>query len=295
MRIVTGQAANARIGSVEALAVRQPVRLEAYVDYPPSVASHHCFPAAMTLTAEARYIFGRHFAELRWSGIELSLQGVEQMSIAAHVTMLAPYAWLHGIEVQLAVLGRVGGMTAKAILRFTMQKLAPECFFQRVRGQRGVPDRDIQTLNVRVVTYQAFIPLSLPLENPRLRAVAEAPVNRRRDRTLAVGYAKRAVVAPRLHRVGVVALAKCHFRIRLECGIRTGKQQKSPPHRRLRLARSFRPVATRTRGAGTLRAGLRLRRHARHRNQDRGRNQYRDQPARQPRLKAAQLEHPLPA
>jgi hypothetical protein len=141
------------------------------------------------------------------------------MRVRAHMTMLAPHAWLHGIEVQLAILRRVGRMTSKAVFRFTMQKFAPECFFQRMRCQRGIPDRDIQTLDVRVITHQALIPLSLALKNPRLRAVAEAPVNRRRDRTLAVSDAISAVVAVGLNRVSVVALAKCHFRIRLQCGI----------------------------------------------------------------------------
>jgi hypothetical protein len=74
MRIVASETTDSRISSVEALAVGQPVRLEAHVDYPPSVASHHRFPAAMTLAAEARYIFGRHLAELRRSGVVLPLQ-----------------------------------------------------------------------------------------------------------------------------------------------------------------------------------------------------------------------------
>lgn len=77
MRVVAGETADSRIGAVEALAVGQPVRLEAHVDHTPSVASHHRLPAAMTLTAEARYIFGRHLAELWRSGIELPLQGVQ--------------------------------------------------------------------------------------------------------------------------------------------------------------------------------------------------------------------------
>ena len=97
MRIVTGQTADSRISSVKAFAVRQPVRLEAHVDYPPSMASHHRLPATMTLAAEARYIFGRHLAELWGSGIELSLQGVQQMRVGAHMTMLAPHTRLHGI------------------------------------------------------------------------------------------------------------------------------------------------------------------------------------------------------
>src|SRR5580658_6181589 len=112
-------------------------------------------------------------------------------------------------------------MTSKAILRLTMQKLASECFFQRVRSQCGVPDCDIETLNVRVITHQALIPLSLALKNPRLRAVSEAPMNGRRDRTLAIGHAIRAVVTSGLNRVGIVPLVKCQFRIRLQCGIRT--------------------------------------------------------------------------
>ena len=53
VRIVAGQAANARIGSVITSAVRQPVRLEADIHRASPVISHHRFPRTMALTAKS--------------------------------------------------------------------------------------------------------------------------------------------------------------------------------------------------------------------------------------------------
>lgn len=52
MRIVTGDAADAGIGPVEASAVGQSVRLEAYVGLALPVGAHYRFPTAVALTTE---------------------------------------------------------------------------------------------------------------------------------------------------------------------------------------------------------------------------------------------------
>jgi hypothetical protein len=52
VRIVARQTADARIGSVEALAVSQAVRLEADVDLTLEVTSQDRLPGTMTLTAK---------------------------------------------------------------------------------------------------------------------------------------------------------------------------------------------------------------------------------------------------
>jgi hypothetical protein len=57
VRIVAGQTTDAGIGSIEALAVGQAVRLEADIDLTLEMASHHCLPGTVTLAAKARNIF----------------------------------------------------------------------------------------------------------------------------------------------------------------------------------------------------------------------------------------------
>lgn len=57
VRVMTGDAADARIGAVEALAVGQTVRLKADVDWTPPIASHNRFPRAMATPAEVRDVF----------------------------------------------------------------------------------------------------------------------------------------------------------------------------------------------------------------------------------------------
>ena len=54
VRIVTSGATDARIGSVKALAVGQPVRLKAHIHLAPPMTSDHRFPGAVALPAEIR-------------------------------------------------------------------------------------------------------------------------------------------------------------------------------------------------------------------------------------------------
>src|ERR1700733_8117291 len=74
MRIVAGETTDARIRSVEAPAVGQPIGLESYVDLAMKVASHYRLPRAMTLATEIRDILGRQFPKFRRRGGEISLQ-----------------------------------------------------------------------------------------------------------------------------------------------------------------------------------------------------------------------------
>jgi hypothetical protein len=52
MRIMACHATDAGIGTVEAFAVGQPVRLKAHVGLALPVGTHHSFPATVTLAAE---------------------------------------------------------------------------------------------------------------------------------------------------------------------------------------------------------------------------------------------------
>ena len=56
MGIVASHATYARVGTVEAFAVRQAVRLKADIDLTVKVTPYDSFPGAMTLTTEVRYI-----------------------------------------------------------------------------------------------------------------------------------------------------------------------------------------------------------------------------------------------
>ena len=56
MGIVASHATDARVGTVEAFAVRQAVRLKADIDLTVKVTPYDSFPGAMTLTTEVRYI-----------------------------------------------------------------------------------------------------------------------------------------------------------------------------------------------------------------------------------------------
>lgn len=54
--IMTGDTTDPRIGSFKALANRQPVRLEAYVDFSAPGAANDRLPAAMALATEIRQV-----------------------------------------------------------------------------------------------------------------------------------------------------------------------------------------------------------------------------------------------
>ena len=52
MGVMAGNAADSGIGSVEAFAVREPVRLEAHIELSSPAASYHRFPRPVTLPAK---------------------------------------------------------------------------------------------------------------------------------------------------------------------------------------------------------------------------------------------------
>ena len=58
MRIVASDTADAPIGSAEALAAGQSVRLESHVEFATPGAANDLFPAAMALTAKISQILG---------------------------------------------------------------------------------------------------------------------------------------------------------------------------------------------------------------------------------------------
>lgn len=94
MRIVAGQATDAWIGSVKTFAIGKAVRLKAHIDHAMKMTPDHSLPTAMTLAAKAGNIFRSHLAEFRRSGVKLPLQGIEQMSSCASVTVFAGYPGL---------------------------------------------------------------------------------------------------------------------------------------------------------------------------------------------------------
>lgn len=63
MRIVAGDAADARVGAIETFAVGQAVGLETNVGLAFPMGAYDGFPASMTLTAEVRDVFGLKLAE----------------------------------------------------------------------------------------------------------------------------------------------------------------------------------------------------------------------------------------
>lgn len=162
-------------------------------------------------------------------------------------------------------------MATKAIFYLRMEELPAKRLFQSMRCQRPVPDRDVESLNIGVITYKAFIPLALSFKDPGLRARPEIPADWRRDRALSVRDAVGAAVALRLHGIGVIAFMKRKFRMRSERRIRLGEQE-SPAHRRLRLRLRFGAMATGTRAGGACLV-LHLCRHAQSREQNRERQE----------------------
>ena len=79
MGIVTGNTADSRVRAVETLAVRQTIRCETHIHFPPPVISDHCLPGAMTMAAKVRDILGGELAQTRRSGIELPVERVQQV------------------------------------------------------------------------------------------------------------------------------------------------------------------------------------------------------------------------
>jgi len=102
MRIMTGNAADTRVSTVEALAIGQAIWLETYIDLASPIASHHRLPCSVTLAAEIGQVLGREFFQVRRRGpVGLSLQGSQQMSTRTRMAMFAGDARLKRLQMQL--------------------------------------------------------------------------------------------------------------------------------------------------------------------------------------------------
>jgi hypothetical protein len=94
MRIMTGDATDARICSVETSAVREAKRLEAHVYGASPLTSYDHVPRSVTLSAKIRYVLGRQLAQIRWSSSVLPLGRVNQVGGGTFVAVFAGHAWL---------------------------------------------------------------------------------------------------------------------------------------------------------------------------------------------------------
>ena len=95
MRVMAGKATDARIGAVEALAIRQPERLEAHIDRTAPIAAHNRFPRAMALSAEVRNIFRGELLQIRrccFKGLPLNRR--QHVGICSAMAVLATDSWL---------------------------------------------------------------------------------------------------------------------------------------------------------------------------------------------------------
>lgn len=234
MGIVTGQTTDAGVGSVEALAVGQSVRLEADINLALEVASHHALPGTMTLAAKTRNVFGRQLAEPGWRGIEHSLKRVHEVSIRAQVTVLTRHSGFHRIESQLVVDYRVGGVATEAGLGFTRRQFSSHRFFYRVRCNPLLTHGDFEAVDGRVVAHKAVVESAFALQNPGLPTCSKAPANGHGDFIGTVRDSVGARVTHRFNYVGVRTPAEGHFRMRFECGICSGEFD-CPTHGRSRL------------------------------------------------------------
>src|SRR6266498_1978771 len=207
MRIVTGNARDARVGSVEALTIRQAVGLEAHVNNSPRVISNHRLPCAMALSAEVRNILRGQHLESAGRCFKHALQRVELVRDRSRMTMLAGYALLQRLKCQLALRYRIGRMACEAIFGISGRQFSASGLFQCVRGEAFISEGCLQCADRRVVADQAFVVGPPPFEYPRLHSLAYGPANGNRDRLGAVGNAIGAVMTVGLYRVNVRAFA----------------------------------------------------------------------------------------
>jgi len=77
-----------------------------------------------------------------------------------------------------------------------------------VRSRNIVAQGDVQAVNIREIAHQALIEFSIHGDEPGLRARAETPLQRHRERARAIGNAVDALRARGDHRVGIPAAAK---------------------------------------------------------------------------------------
>src|SRR5580704_4598924 len=104
-------------------------------------------------------------------------------------------------------------MAIKAIFYFGRKKFPTNRFVYCVWCEYIVTDCGVETGDVRIVTDEAFIPLSIALKNPGLHADPEIPMNGQCDGLLAIRNAVCALVALGLDGIGEAALLNCQFRM----------------------------------------------------------------------------------
>ena len=234
MGVVAGDATDARVRAVEAPAVCQAVRLEAHSEFAAPVIPDRRLPRSMTLAAKVRDIFGRLFSEIRGSGVENTVERIAQVRGGASVTVLAGDSGPQRVICHLAIRNRVAGMTPEADFGFRQFDLASDGLFKILGFQILVPSREIETRNGGVKAHRALIAVTIVIEHPGLRALAEVPANGYRDSTRAVAYVVGAFVSVRFDGIGVWALANRELRVFLEDRIRTRKRER-PSHGSARL------------------------------------------------------------
>src|SRR5271156_3800413 len=99
MRVMTGDAADARIGPVEALAVHQAIGLEADVGLASPVVPHNRLPTAVALAAEVRNVCGGQFSQAWRDGAHVALHDASQVGAGAGVAVFAGESRLEGGQV----------------------------------------------------------------------------------------------------------------------------------------------------------------------------------------------------
>jgi hypothetical protein len=119
VRVVTSRASNATVGRIVALAIGQPVGLEADIVNVVRTIHIDLRPGPVALSAKVGQLVVRQFAQLRHGG-PFDVSSLHGFHVRRGLTM-APLA-LHSrqkpFELQAALLDRVGRMAGKAIPRF---------------------------------------------------------------------------------------------------------------------------------------------------------------------------------
>src|SRR5437667_5900882 len=169
MRIVTCGAANPHIRRVVALAVGQPVRLEADVVDVMWAVGRNLRPRAVALAAEIRHLLGSQLAQLRHPCV-LDVAGLRRAGVllAGPMAALAQHARRQPLHLHLAFTNRVGRMAAEAVRGVPNTHPAArgllEGFGMQTRGAHG----EIEPANRPVEADAALVPGSIPLINIRL-------------------------------------------------------------------------------------------------------------------------------
>ncbi len=230
MRIVAGDAADARVRSIEAAAVGKPVRLEADVGFAMPAAAHHHLPAAVALAAEGGEILSAEAAEIGWVDAEIATVHGGLVLERSGVAASAGHAGMQGGERETAVDGGSGGVTAETGARVDGVELAAEGLLDRGGDDGIVAGGGVEAVDGGVVADQAFVELAVAIEYPGLVACAEAPHDGSGESGLTVGDGIGAVATARLDGPGEVALLHGEAGVRVKDGIVAGERESTAHH-----------------------------------------------------------------